>query len=221
MPFHLDDAIATYPFVYHLTARANLKRIRRTGQLESAAALMKGAKRLDLLRVRRVGPESIMVDGSKVILRDQLPLHAGHILFEGGWDIGQLIGSLNGRVFFWPGSDIGPIAHGQRRFQRNSEEAPIILRVRLRDLLAANPDRTPLFCQYNSGSPRTTRGRKSPRGPRTFLPCGQFPLGQRKVVEVTFEELVSLPARITEARLDWNAEWYPLAALGSKGAAAN
>ena len=38
MPFSLDDLIALRPFVYHLTGRANLPRIKQTGQLESAAA---------------------------------------------------------------------------------------------------------------------------------------------------------------------------------------
>src|SRR5262249_44202542 len=157
MPFHLDDLIATFPFVYHLTARVNLARISRTGLLESAAALMRRADRLDLLRVRRTRLEEIALDGCAIFLRDQAPLHDGHIPFEGGWQLPQLIESLNARVFFWPGREAGPIAHGLRHFQRYASEGPAILRIRLRSLVDANPGRTPLFCRYNSGSPRTTR----------------------------------------------------------------
>ncbi len=219
MPFNLDELIATYPLVYHLTARANLARISQTRQLESAAALMRSAGRLDLLQVRRAESATIEVGGSTVILRDQAPLHAGHILFEDGWDLARLLESLNGRVFFWPGREGGPITYGQRHFQRYAEEGPVILRIRLRDLVEANPGRTPLFCRYNSGSPRTTGGRKSPRGPRTFLPCGQFPDDHRRVVEVTFEELVGLPAEATEVWLDAEAGWRRLSTHGSEGAA--
>ncbi len=217
MPFDLDELIATYPLVYHLTARANLARIRGTGQLESAVALLRGAGRLDLLQVRRAGPATIEVDGDAVILRDQAPLHAGHIQFEDGWDLAQLIESLNRRVFFWPGREAGPIVYGQRHFQRYAEEGPAILRVRLRALVEANPGRTPLFCRYNSGSPRTTGGRKCPRGPLTFLPCTEFPDDHRKVVEVTFEEVVALPAEATEVLLDAEAGWRRLAQFGSEG----
>jgi hypothetical protein len=213
MPFHLNDLIRIYPLVYHLTARANLPRISTTGRLESAAVLMRSAGRLDLLRARRKGPAPIEVDGSIITLRDQDPLHAGHILFEGGWVFAQVIESLNRRVFFWPGREAGPIAHGQRHFQRYAGERPAILRVRLRDLVAANPGWPPLLCAYNSGSPRTTAGRKSPRGPRTFLPCEEFPRARGKVVEVTFEEAVALPKEASEVRVDADAGWRPLAAL--------
>lgn len=112
MPFDLDELIATYPLVYHLTARANLARIRGTGQLGSAAALLQRAGRLDLLQVRRAGPATIEVYENTVILRDQAPLHTGHIQFEEGWDLARLIEWLNRQVFFWPGREAGPIAYG-------------------------------------------------------------------------------------------------------------
>lgn len=216
MPFQLDDLIAAYPFVYHLTARANLARIRETLQLESAAALMENAGRLDLLQTRRVKPVSIEVAGNTIILRDQAPLHAGHIFFEEDWDLAQLIESLNRRVFFWPGSGEAPIAYGARHFNRYAEESTAILRIPLQALVETNADNSPLFCRYNSGSPRTTSGRKSPRGPLTFLPCDQFVDNHRKVVEVTFEGSVVLPAETTEVLLGAETGWTRLVALDSE-----
>lgn len=213
MPFRLNDLFARFPFAYHLTARANLSRIQRTEQLESASAMIQAANQLNLISLRRQELREIIVDGETIILRDQAPLHAGHIDFQDGWTFPQLIESLNSRVFLWPGDGNGPIAHGQRHFERYEDQEPAILRISLADLIESNPDRPPLFCHFNSGSPRTVGGRKSPRGPRTFLPCDQFERKHRDVIEVTFEEFVTLPLDETEVRLKPGGAWQPLAAI--------
>jgi hypothetical protein len=213
MPFQLNDLFAKFRLAYHLTARTNLGRIRRTKQLESAAAMIHAANQLNLLSLRRRELHEIIVDGETIILRDQAPLHAGHIDFQNGWTFPQLIESLNSRVFFWPGDDGGPIAHGQRHFARYEDQGPAILRIPLADLIEANPDRPPLFCHFNSGSPRTVGGRKSPRGPRTFLPCDRFERNHRNVIEVTFEGIVALPMDKTEVRLKPGGAWQMLAAI--------
>lgn len=207
MPIELDDVVTRFPFGYHLTARANLARIKRTAQLESAAALMRAANRLDLLQVRRGDLVEINVNGDTVILRDHAVLHNGHIRFLGGWDLARFIESLNSRVFFWPGDDDGPIIHGQNHFGRYEDQQPAILCVPLQDVIAANPDNPPMFCPYNSGSPRTVRGEKSPRGPETFLPCDLFERRYHEVVEVTFENRAILPLTSTEVRLEPNGAW--------------
>jgi Family of unknown function (DUF7002) len=209
MAFRMDQLHGTFPFVYHLTSQENLRRIMRTGHLESAAALMRRAARLDLLRVRRRGSLPIKIDGETILLRDQDPLHQGNILFEGGWGLPELIEHLNARVFFWPGGKDGPIGHGQRHYERYRDEVPAIMRVCLRSLLNANPGREPRFCRRNSGSPRTVAGKKSPRGPQTFVACDQFPGGPKSVVEVTFEEQVVLPPE-AETRLSTETAWAPL-----------
>lgn len=213
MPFRLNDLFARFPFAYHLTARANLGRIQRTERLESAAAMIQAANQLNLLSLRRRELREIIVDGETVILRDQAPLHAGHIDFQNGWTFPQLIESLNSRVFFWPGDGGGPIAHGERHFARYEDQGPAILRIPLAALVEANPDRLPLFCHFNSGSPRTVGGRKSPRGPRTFLSCDQFERNHRDVIEVTFEDIVALPMDETEVQLEPGGTWQPLAAI--------
>jgi len=186
-----------------------LSRIRREARLQSAAALMLRANAGGLLSARRGGHLSIELDGETILLRDQAPLHAGNIRFEAGWDLPRLIEHLNRRVFFWPGGEDGPIAYGRRHHERYAAEAPVVLRVRLRELLEANPGRVPLFCQRNSGSPRTVNGKKSPRGSDTFVTCENFPRGPRGVVEVTFEDEVVLPPD-TEFRLRTDEGWAPL-----------
>jgi hypothetical protein len=72
------------------------------------------------------------------------------------------------------------------------ETDPVILRVRTEALLRENP--APLFCRFNSGAPRCSNGKKSPRGPDTFLPADQFTGTCGDVVELTFLHGVALPA---------------------------
>jgi hypothetical protein len=102
--------------------------------------------------------------------------------------------SLNRRVFFWPGTASGPISYGIRHFERYQGERPIVLRLLMQSLLASNPASQPLYCRYNSGSPRCSYGTKSSRGANTFVPAGDFAGTPSTVVEVTFQEPITLPA---------------------------
>jgi hypothetical protein len=68
-----------------------------------------------------------------------------------------------------------------------------MIRVAFESLRQVNPERPPPFTKYNSGSPRYSGGRPSPRGPDTFLPAEQCTFPSSKVVEVTFAESVMLP----------------------------
>jgi hypothetical protein len=110
-----------------------------------------------------------------------------------GYRFEDFIEYLNRRVFFWPGDDAGPIAYGVRHFGRYSREDPIVLRMDFQSLLYANPAANPLFCRYNSGSPRCSNGKKIPRGPNTFVSAHNFIEVPSKVVEVTFETQIVLP----------------------------
>ena|SRR5712691_7943752 len=98
-----------------------------------------------------------------IVVRDQAPLHEGNLSLPRGYTFEDFIESLNGRIFFWPGSAAGPIPHGIRHFERYEQECPVILRVEFQSLLHANPGAEPLYCRYNSGSPRCSNGKKSPR----------------------------------------------------------
>jgi hypothetical protein len=181
------------PFLYHLTHRANLARLRETSRLFPVAVLLQNAQRNDLLRARR--PESIAVRMGEIVvwIRDQAPLREGNIRFSNGYTFGDLIESLNRRIFFWPGLGAKPISYGMRHFERYESEKPVVLRIGFEALLRANPGVAPRFCRYNSGSPRCSNGKRSPRGPDTFLLAQDFHETASKVVEVTFDTEIRLP----------------------------
>jgi hypothetical protein len=169
--------------------------IRRDRELHPAATLMELSGQVEFKRRKRAESQFVMVDAFQVMIRDQAPLHAGNIDLTPGYQFESFLESLNRKVFFWPGTASGPISYGLRHFGRYRAEGPVILRVRSADLIAANPDAVPLYCKYNSGSPRCSYGRKSPRGPDTFVGSDRFDALPGAVVEVTFEASVQLPGR--------------------------
>ena len=197
MPIAVGDLIARRPFFYHLTARGNLPRIQRDGRLVCANAFFRQANRVDLATVRRRHHCVLEVVGELVHIRDQAPLHEGNMKLEGGWDYQRFVREINDLVFFWPGDERAPIPYGRRHFARYADEDVRILRVSTADLLAANQRCEALVCRYNSGSPRWSRGRPSPRGPATFVTLNQAVFPVNSVVEVTFRSEVILPPSTT------------------------
>ena len=193
MPFDHQTYSALRPFLYHLTARSNLPRIQALRQLESAASLAERAHEAALIEERRVSHVPIIVDGERVMLRDQSPLHARNMRLEDGWTLERFIAHLNQRVFFWPGRDTGPNDYGWRHFGRYEVESPVVVRVPFADLVSANEQVAPLFAKYNSGSPRWSGGEPPMRGSRTFVPADTAPFSASDVVEVTFRDTVTLP----------------------------
>jgi len=183
-----------WPYLYHLTASGNLPRIRRERQLDSASKLFRASGQSSLLRTRRKEHIEIQIGSDRILVRDQAPLHEGNLILEGGLTFQDFLAALNRQVFFWPGSVSGPISYGVRHFERYRGEAVHILRVPTADIAQANPAREPLVCRYNSGSPRWSRGRPSPRGADTFIAISMTDLAVGKVVEVTFAPDVRLPA---------------------------
>jgi hypothetical protein len=209
MAFELTKFINRRPFLYHLTALENLVHIRENRSITCASELMKSAGRTDLLRRKRGDHEGVQVGGKKILLRDQSPLHQGNLRLPGGYTFEDFVESLNARVFFWPGTALGPIAYGMRHFERYKGEKPAILRVQFDSLVTSNPLLKPLFCRYNSGVPRCSYGEKSPRGPDTFLEGIQFSGPPSNVVEVTFEKWVLLPPD-TEYGYHPHGKWLSL-----------
>jgi hypothetical protein len=209
MAFSLDRFAALRPFLFHLTAFDNLERVRRTGALESAAALIARSDRPGLLRERRPSGERVTVDGAAVHVRDQAPLHAGNVALPPDWEFEDLVEMLNQQVFFWPGGERGPIDYGLRHFGTYADEKSAILRVPFRSIAGANPGNPPRFCRFNSGAPRWSAGRAAPRGPDTFqeaAACDVLPGG---VVEVTFQGRAALPPDTQFAR-GFAGPWQPL-----------
>jgi hypothetical protein len=139
------------------------------------------------------------MNGQSIDVRDQQPLYQGKTRLEGGWTFADLIRQLNERVFFWPGWEHKPISYGERHFERYVGDQPAIIRIRTKELFDANSTASPLFCKYNSGSPRTTQGLGSPRGPNTFVECHSATYTASNVVEVTFVKMVRLPDVIESA----------------------
>lgn len=154
---------------------------------------MKMGGREELIRKRRPGPEPVTVDGETIVLRDQHPLHAGNAKFPRGYSFEDLVENLNRRIFFWPGTATTIVPSGLRHFEYYRKEKPILLRVKFQSLLDSNPGAIALFCRFNSGSPRCVHGKKSPRGPNTFVSAEEFRETPSRVVEVTFNGPLTLP----------------------------
>jgi hypothetical protein len=155
---------------------------------------MEQGGRDDLLSFRRRKHEKITVSGKVITIRDQAPLHRGNMALPSGYTFEKFIECLNRRIFFWPGTLDKPISYGLRHFERYREENPVILRISFQSLIDSNPRIEAHYCRYNSGSPRCSYGRKSPRGPNTFQPVDKFEGRPAEVVEVTFNQPLTLPA---------------------------
>lgn len=194
MPFDIKTFLSLRPFSYHLTSVENLPTIRAVRRLESTATLIVRAGRPELSRQRRPRRVRVRVNGVDLWLQGQGPLQEGNILFHEGWELEDLVERLNSLVFFWPGTAAGPNDYGKRHFESASWcDNPVVLRVGTASLLEENADLTPLFCRFNSGSPRCVNGRRSPRGPDTFVCSDRFDGSSSNVAELTFPGGVDLP----------------------------
>lgn len=201
MGFTLSEFAAVRPFLYHVVARENLPALRSTKTLLSAAAIAERSGRSDILAERRTQRSEVVLPEGAVYIRDQAPLFVGNVLFEGGWTVDALLHELNRRVFLWPGWTSGPIDYGRRHAAKYAK-TDAILRLPTREVL----DQDPQFCRYNSGSPRCYQGRKSPRGPETFVAAAECDFTPVDVVEVTFRDRLQLPDS-TEVRESSDYRW--------------
>ena len=199
MPFTLPSFAKTRPYLYHLTSQRNCKRLLRSRTLHCAAKVLRDSNNRKWINEKRTDIVTVTFDDDELDLRDQAPLYRGKTRLEGGWTFEELVRELNERVFFWPGWNHGVISYGVRHFERYEDDGPAILRVKTEDVFDANTRLVPHFCKYNSGSPRTTNGRGSPRGPNTFIGCEVAPFLPSNVVEVTYRGSVTLPAMIEVA----------------------
>jgi len=195
------------PYLYHLTAAANLPRLRALRRFECANRLIARAGRPELHRMRRHSHVPIVVDGQEILLRDQKPLHRGPIELLDGWSYEDLVERLNGLVFFWPGFRDRPVPHGSRHFDRYRHEAPVVLRIPTADMFGHNE--SPRFSRYNSGAPRCSRGVHSPRGEKTFVEAEAFDLAPGSVVEVVFQQTAVIPSSAEVADLSAFGSWSP------------
>lgn len=191
MPFNLDRFIRTRPRLFHLTATENVHRITRTGGLTCASSLYREAGTPARARVRRKLHDRIKVGRDVIHIRDQGPLHANNAGLAPGWKIDDLVMYLNDHVFFWPGTEEGPVASGRNHFERYAADDCKVLELDTEAVFGLN--NSPLFCKFNSGSPRFNNGTPSPRGPDTFQRHCAFLGTASNVVDVTFTKQVVLP----------------------------
>jgi hypothetical protein len=189
MSFSLPQLLRCRPYLFHLTSRRNLEAITRTRQLRCANALLADAGLANQSSERRVDHLAVSAGGDITLLRDQKPLIHGAIAFEEGWDLARLVQHINQHVFFWPGLASGPIASGINHFERYRAEAPVLLRFLTADL----DDAVLRFSAYNSGAPRCSGGRYSPRGSKTCVSAAEFSGSASEVVEVVVAGGCALP----------------------------
>ncbi|MGV3723356.1 MAG: DUF7002 family protein, partial [Actinomycetota bacterium] len=156
-----------------------------------------------MISTRRLQCETVEAAGARYVVRDQRPLQPGNMRLDEGMAFGQFVELLNGLIFFWPGSERGPIEMGLRHFERYSAEQPVILRVEFGALLDANPGVTPKVAKVNSGAPRcnpkTGKGR---RGLDTFVVPELFHGAPGEVKEVVFERSLRLPIAMELGAID-------------------
>jgi len=211
MAFTLDHFSIARPYLFHLTARDNLACIQEMRELLPTCSLLERAKEGEWRGKKRPGHIPVQLGRRVIWLRDQMPLHAGNMSLPPKWGFADLVELLNERVFFWPGRPNGlPISYGDRHFERYRNDAPVILRIPTADALRANLNLAPEFSRFNSGSPRCSGGRPSPRGPRTFLSNADADFTVRTIVEVTFRGPFQLPPSTQRSDLPtgpWDPVW--------------
>lgn len=200
MAFTLKDFGRCRPYLFHLTHEMNVPRIRKTRELLSAAELMRRAGDLTLLKEKRAEGVFVQVDDVSVHIRDQAPLYENNMFLDDGLTFADWIGTLNGLVFFWPGKLEGPIIYGKNHYKRYRSSSPRVLRIEFQSIVAVNYSQ-PLFCKYNSGSPRCSNGQRSSRGKDTFVAAAAATFSPSDAVEVTFSNRVKLPddVRVSES----------------------
>lgn len=197
-------------FLYHLTDARNVDAIiaRReiycTNFIIDSAGMLSPDEKRTLKRSKRDNHMEIQLNGRGIFIRDQKPLSMVALpkCLTHGYDVGDYIELLNGRVFFWPTID-----RLWRHYKRYVAERPAILKVRTDELLNLNSPAE--FCHLNSGATRANSylGGVAPiRGDGTFLTIENFNRPISSVAEVTFPNRCQLPATIWVAE-NPNGPW--------------
>ncbi len=209
MGFELERLLTLRPWLYHLTSSTNVRLLRSSRRLVSAAQIFREAGRVEEVHLIRRGPRHVLWQDATVTVCDQDAFRPGHIRLQGGLTIADVLELLNRRVYFWPGDGDGPIKSGMNHFERYRGSKPSILRMPFDAPLKANPKALPELCAFNSGAPRTSQGQKTPRGNATFLKSTAFPRPPSSVIEVTFVGEMTLPETVEIGRSP-TGPWRPL-----------
>jgi hypothetical protein len=186
-------------FLYHLTDKDNLEKIKAVKELLSTEAILNLSsldenERNEFLSQRRKNHEIIKVGEDRYHIRDQRPISLLNLVkcLTTGFSVKDFFRMLNNRVFFWP-----TLHRLNSHYKRYSSENPVIIKVSTEELLEINPHSE--FCRLNSGATRSNshlKGAPPERGNGTFLPAEEFKYTVGKVAEVTFPGSCKLPGRI-------------------------
>ena len=209
MAVEFEKLIKRTPLLFHLTYVPSLERIRRTMTLESAGRLLELGNMQEWLRKRRERMLRFTVDDDNIVLTDQRPLTEGNIDFQGDWVVADLIEAVNKRVFFWRGDHSGLLMKDRGHYGSYNErgEQLAFLRIPFADAVAIADNSVPEYCRYNSGGPRCSGGKKSPRGPGTFVEARQADFTLGKVREVVFQDVFHLPTSTEVCFGNWCGPW--------------
>ena len=201
MSFSLKTFVKVRPFLYHVTAAKNLDGLRALRKLISVTELSE--EYANLAQPRGLS-ESAYYRGAHIGLGDQRPLcrNRNQMCLDGGWEFEKFLQELNRRVFFFPGTP-DRLPRNCEDFIRRKEANKLqlaILRIPTMLLINENRDKLPEFCKHNSGAPRMTNGRRSPRGPNTFVNEKTASFTSSQVKEVSLIGSVFLPKSTTLRR---------------------
>jgi hypothetical protein len=188
----LIDFIKTWPYLYHMTEALNLPAISSFLKLFPADNLLRRVGFVNMVRLRRKKAIIIEFDGFSVVIRGQQPLDPECLELDPGLTLPNYIQILNRRVFFWPGTEAGPIKDGERMAQRHKESG-ITLRIPTSSLFEFNCHLLPAFSLHNTGAAWCENGKKSHRGVNSFFTFEQFVGPIANVAEVSFEGTINLP----------------------------
>ena len=191
----VDELIARYPRLYHVSELGSWEGMRRHGLLSTTALLdlfeITGRTREDLESSHR--PESRTIEHpahGRAVLRDQKPMDDSGLrrALRDGLTPHDWYRLLNRHVFFWvDNSRVTRLL--QARAYRSLRQT--LVTVRTEDLLRQYSPRT-VLSPLNTGA---TKPMPHPRGRDCFLPLDQYPLaewdhkrrGKEPVVELSIE----------------------------------
>lgn len=205
MPLDTGRLAQLRPYLYHLTAEQNLASIERRLELQCARILLESANLAHIATTRRKEHLPVSIGSETFLVRDQKPLARGAIDLEAGWTFERFIEHVNEHVFFWPGGADGPILSGRNHYERYKHERLVIIRIPTADF----PPQRATYCRFNSGAPRCSGGKRSPRGGSTYLPAHRFDGTASQVVEVVGVRSCPLPPA-SEVALTPHGPWRRL-----------
>ena len=166
--------------------------IRTYRKLLTADSLLRDSNRANMARLRRNEDVTACLGTFSIVIRCQRPLDPDCLELDSGWTLADYVETLNRRVFFWPGTEIGPTSDGERMALLEGE-AGVMLRMPTSSLLDFNRHVLPIFSPHNTGAAWLENKKKSHRGDRSFLLCEQYIESADTIVEVSFEGAINLP----------------------------